>query len=68
MPWPSILFSSRDESEYAKSIVVLISHTGTLSLTPRLAYVFICYVVRIQDFYNLVVWSPLWAIRHVVYA
>ena len=33
-------------------IVVLISHTGTLSLAPHLLYVFIVYVFRIADFYK----------------
>ncbi len=34
MPWRSIPFSTCDENEYIKLIVVLISHTRTLSLTP----------------------------------
>lgn len=69
MPWRSIPFSTRDENEYAELIVVLISHTGTLSLTPHLVYVFICYVLWTQGFYyNPGRLNPLWVIRYVVYA
>lgn len=68
MPWRSIPFSTRDENEYIKLIVVLISHPGTLSLTPHLAYVVLCHVFWIQDFSQSGHMSPLWTLRHVVYA